>query len=72
MNLLVFTSKACTCEGKLAAKFRNTKVPLIAWSDRFFSSGTWGNTAAQITTVQFLLQAAGNYNSGSRAWCEGY
>ncbi|HLB44285.1 MAG TPA: hypothetical protein VJK49_02775, partial [Candidatus Limnocylindrales bacterium] len=40
-------------------------------TDRFFGGGIWANAVDQVTTVAFILEAAGNYNSGSRAWCEG-
>lgn len=40
-------------------------------SNRTSSAGIWKNTAAQISSVTFLLSGGGNYLSGSHAWCEG-
>lgn len=35
----------------------------------FGGAGTFFNTSSQITSVQFVT-SAGNFNSGSRAWCD--
>ncbi|MBI5415141.1 hypothetical protein HZA38_06555 [Candidatus Peregrinibacteria bacterium] len=38
--------------------------------DNFFGSGSWHNTAAQITSVAFLTSAS-TFLAGSHGWCEG-
>lgn len=49
---------------------RSNRADNTTGPDNQFGSGTWRNTAAQITKVSFLTSTS-TFIAGSHAWCEG-